>query len=47
MAWHYKKYQDEQTTDDRVAYSDAELDGSDDVRVGDEYRCCGTSEGVQ
>ena len=26
MAWHYKKYKDEQTTDDRIAYSDAELD---------------------
>ena len=26
MAWHYKKYQGEQTTDDRIAYSDAELD---------------------
>jgi endonuclease YncB( thermonuclease family) len=25
MAWHYKKYQGEQTTDHRVAYSDAEL----------------------
>lgn len=26
MAWHYKKYQGEQTVDDRVAYSDSELD---------------------
>ena len=26
MAWHYKKYQGEQTADDRIAYSDAELD---------------------
>ena len=26
MAWHYKKYQGEQTIDDRIAYSDAELD---------------------
>ena len=24
LAWHYKKYQDEQTTADRVKYSDAE-----------------------
>ena len=26
LAWHYKKYQGEQTIDDRVAYSDAEMD---------------------
>ena len=26
LAWHYKKYQGEQTLDDRVAYSDAEMD---------------------
>lgn len=26
MAWHYKKYQGEQSSDDRIAYSDAELD---------------------
>ena len=26
LAWHYKKYQDEQSTSDRVKYSDAELD---------------------
>lgn len=32
MAWHYKKYQGEQTTDDRVAYSDAELDARRDKR---------------
>ena len=24
LAWHYKQYQDEQTTSDRVKYSDAE-----------------------
>ena len=24
LAWHYKKYQNEQTTADRVKYSDAE-----------------------
>ena len=26
MAWHYKKYQGEQSSSDRVAYSDAELE---------------------
>ena len=26
MAWHYKKYQSEQSSSDRVAYSDAELE---------------------
>ena len=26
LAWHYKKYQDEQSTSDREKYSDAELD---------------------
>jgi len=26
LAWHYKKYQGEQTVTDRVAYSDAEMD---------------------
>jgi endonuclease YncB( thermonuclease family) len=26
LAWHYKKYQGEQTVADRVAYSDAEMD---------------------
>jgi endonuclease YncB( thermonuclease family) len=26
MAWHYKKYQGEQSTSDRVKYSDAELE---------------------
>ena len=26
LAWHYKKYQDEQTTSDRLKYSDAELE---------------------
>jgi endonuclease YncB( thermonuclease family) len=33
MAWHYKKYQGEQTSDDRIAYSDAELDARRD-RLG-------------
>lgn len=27
MAWHYKKYQGEQSISDRVVYSDAEMDG--------------------
>lgn len=26
LAWHYKKYQGEQTMADRVAYSDAEME---------------------
>jgi endonuclease YncB( thermonuclease family) len=26
LAWHYKKYQGEQTVSDRVAYSDAEME---------------------
>jgi hypothetical protein len=26
MAWHYKKYQREQSTTDRIKYSDAELE---------------------
>lgn len=31
LAWHYKKYQNEQTSSDRVKYSDAELEAR---RVG-------------
>jgi endonuclease YncB( thermonuclease family) len=30
MAWHYKKYQGEQSSDDRIAYSDAELEARRD-----------------
>ena len=32
MAWHYKKYQGEQTPTDRVKYSEAELDAKRDMR---------------
>lgn len=32
LSWHYKKYQGEQTADDRIAYSDAELDAKRDGR---------------
>lgn len=33
MAWHYKKYQGEQSSDDRITYSDAELEARRD-RLG-------------
>ena len=29
MAWHYKKYQGEQSASDRIEYSDAELEGQE------------------
>lgn len=33
MAWHYKKYEDEQTPSDRLLYADAEQ-GARDARLG-------------
>ena len=34
MAWHYKKYQGEQSSSDRVAYSDAELVPHQSINLG-------------